>query len=57
MKNKKKDMIKGVFVKTSKLHIMPTITRTKDVAKERRTDVKNQLNQKDLLFSPIISKL
>jgi hypothetical protein len=57
MKNKKREIRKGVFVKTSKSHIIPTITRTKEVAKERSTEVKNQLNQNDLLFNPIIIKL
>jgi hypothetical protein len=57
MKNKKREIRKGVFVKTSKLQIIPTKTRTKEVAKERSTEVKNQLNQNDLLFNPIIIKL
>ncbi len=57
MKNSKKVIKKGEFVKTSNLHMMVNTIKTNDTSAEKTTLVKNQLIQKALLSSPIISKL
>jgi len=56
-KKSRKLIIKGVLVKNEKSQIYPVRTNIKELAAESTMLVISQLNQKELFFRPMISKL